>query len=162
MDISLVLAGEADLPALNDLARAVSRYPDSLWDDSYPDEALLRRDVEQKGLYRVEADGRLAGMIALERDEEDLGLVWPTADENPCMLSRLAIHPAFHGKGLLEPVFLAAVKQCGALGYRTLRLLVAAELERVIRVYERCGFTRAGEARLWGEDYFLYEKSLRP
>ncbi len=159
MRIAFIPAAEADLPELLALARAAAQAPGSHWDETYPDEAMLRWDLDHGALYRIEDGGTLVGLISLCRDE-DKALSWPTADENACMLSRLGLHPDYQGKGLLEPVFAGAVAYCGTLGYRTLRLLVATDLDRLIRVYARCGFTRVGQVHLWDQDFFQYEQSF--
>lgn len=159
MDIQLISATMAELPELLTLCRLASRAPGSHWDEDYPNEETLRWDVEHGALFRIEGDGRLMGMISLARDEDE-GISWPTRDENACMMSRLGLHPDYQGKGLLESVFLAAVAHCKALGYRTLRLLVATDLARAIRVYERCGFSRVRQVHLWEQDFYQYEQVL--
>lgn len=160
MDIQFIPANEQDLPVLLSLARAASQAPDSHWDEDYPTAEDLQTDIQQGALYRIEVDGAQVGMIAMGRDEDEATFGWPTQDENACMLSRLAIHPTHQGKGLLEPVFAAAVAHCKTLGYRTLRLLVVTDLPRLFRVYERCGFVRCGSASMWGQDFYQYEQVL--
>lgn len=160
MNIQFLPAAEADLPALLELCRLASQVPDSNWDEEYPTAEDLRADIRQGALYRIEVDGAQVGMIAMGPDEDEAAFTWPTQDENACMLSRLAIHPDHQGKGLLEPVFAAAVDHCRALGYHTLRLLVVTELQRLFRVYERCGFVRCGAADMWGQNFYQYEQVL--
>ena len=159
MNIQLIPAGCSDLPALLSLCRLAAQAPGSHWDEDYPDEETLRWDIDHQALYRIEGGGSLMGLISLCRDEDE-DIAWPTRDENACMLSRLGLHPDFQGKGLLEPVFSSAVACCAQLGYRTLRLLVATDLTRAIRIYERCGFTRVGQADLWGQHFYQYERVL--
>ncbi len=157
--IELRLATEDELPSLLELARAAASALGSHWDETYPDMEPLQWDIDHHALYRIEADGAVIGLISLSRDQDE-GMTWPGQDENACMLARLGLHPDHQGQGLLEPVFSAAVSHCKALGYRTLRLLVATDLQRLIRVYERCGFVRVGAVHLWGHDFFQYQKIL--
>ena len=159
MNITFTPAAESDLPELLSIARAAAKAPGSHWGEDYPDEETLRWDMDRKALYRIEGDGALMGLISLCRDEVE-ELTWPTQDENACMMSRLGLHPDYQGKGLLFPVFSGAVAQCRALGYRTLRLLVATNLSRLFRVYGRCGFTRVGQVHLWDQDFYQYEFRL--
>lgn len=159
MNLQFIPATDADLPELLALAQLSTRAPDSHWDENYPDEETLRWDISQNALYRIEQGGTLIGMIAMGADEDE-DMDWPTQDEHACMLSRLGLHPDHQGKGLLEPVFSGAVAHCKTLGYHTLRLLVATDLERLIRIYERCGFTRCGEVHLWGQHFYQYEQVL--
>lgn len=160
MEIQFIPAAETDLPALLQLCRLASQAPDSHWNDDYPDEANLQTDIRQGSLYRIDVDGTQIGMIAMGPDEDDDAFTWPTEDNNACMMSRLAIHPDFQGKGLLEPVFSGAVSHCRKLGFRTLRLLVVTDLSRLFRVYERCGFTRCGTTSMWGQEFYQYEQVL--
>lgn len=157
MTITFTPAAEADLPQLLALARAASQAPGSHWDDSYPDRAILLGDIERRGLYRVLCGGAPLGMIAMGHLEELQDLPWPTADENACELSRLCLHPDCQGRGLLGTVLTQALEYGRSLGYRTFRLLVSTDFGRIIRVYERCGFSRVGQVHLWGGDYFQYE-----
>ena len=159
MNIVFTPAAESDLPELLALARAAAKAPGSHWGEDYPDEEVLRWDMDHKGLYRVEGDGVLMGLISLCRDDVE-ELTWPTPDENACMMSRLGLHPDYQGKGLLLPVFSGAVEQCRALGYRTAHLLVSTDLPRLFRIYERCGFARVGRVHLWGQDFYQYESRL--
>ena len=160
MNIQFFPATESNLPDLLALCRLASQAPDSHWDEEYPCEEDLQADIRQGALFRITVDGTQIGMIAMGPDEDEDVFAWPTHDENACMLSRLAIHPDYQGKGLLEPVFAASVAHCKVLGYRTLRLLVVTELSRLFRVYERCGFVRCGEVSMWGQDFYQYEQIL--
>lgn len=160
MDIQFTPATEADLPALLELCHLAAQAPDSHWDEDYPTEKDLRADIRQSALYRITVDGAQVGMIAMGPDEDEDTFTWPTGDENACMLSRLAIHPDFQGKGLLEPVFSSAVSHCNTMGYRTLRLLVVTDLPRLFRVYERCGFVRCGAVSMWGQEFYQYEQVI--
>ena len=161
MDITLIPAQEPDLPVLLKIARAAACAPGSHWDEDYPDEGILRWDLEHQGLYRIHgAGGALMGLISMGRLEEMQELDWPSQDSHACELSRLGLHPDVQGKGLLEPIFRKAVAHCEALGYRTFRLLAATDYRRVIQVYERCGFSRVGQVHLWGQDFYQYERVL--
>lgn len=160
MNIQFFPAAEADLPALLELCHLASQAPDSHWDEDYPTAEDLQVDIRQGALYRIEVDGAQVGMIAIGPDEDEAAFTWPTQDESACMLSRLALHPDHQGKGLLEPVFAAAVAQCKTLGYHTLRLLVVTDLPRLFRVYERCGFVRCGAVSMWGQNFYQYEQVL--
>lgn len=156
MQITFTPAVEADLPELLALAKAAAKSPGSHWDDDYPDEEMLRWDLDHQALYRIQQDGTLIGLISLCRDEDE-DFTWPSQDENACMLSRLGLHPDYQGQGLLEPVFSGAVAHCRALGYHTLRLLVGTDLERLFQVYARCGFSRVGQVHMWDQDFYQYE-----
>lgn len=160
MNIQFTPATVADLPELLELCRSASQSPDCHWDEDYPTAEDLRADIAQQALFRINVDGAPVGMIAMGPDADEDAFSWPTHDENACMLSRLAIHPDYQGKGLLAPVLSAAVSHCKALGYHTLRLLVVTDLQRLFRVYERCGFVRCGEASMWGQNFYQYEQVL--
>ena len=160
MNIQFIPATETELSALLALCRLASQAPDSHWDEDYPNEEDLRADIRQGALYRIEADGIQVGMIAMGPDEDEDAFTWPTQDENACMLSRLAIHPDFQGKGLLKPVFSGAVSHCKKLGYHTLRLLVVTDLPRLFRIYEHCGFVRCGKVSMWGQEFYQYEQVM--
>jgi len=158
MKFTFVPAVASDLPQLLSLARTASHYPHSHWNDEYPAEENLRDDLTLGALYRIlHEDGTFAGMISMGPPQETGELLWPSPDQNPCEMARLALVPELMGQGHGHEVFSQAVAHGVSLGYRTFRLLVVTDFHRGIRIYEKFGFHRVGKSALWENEYYLYE-----
>ena len=94
-----------DLPALmNLLRRVVSMMRQSnnfQWDEHYPNHDVLREDIEKGQLWVAEVDGLLAGVAALtEEQEPEYAQVGFDLNERVIVTHRLAVDPAFQGRGL--------------------------------------------------------------
>lgn len=161
MEFQFIPASQGDIPALLSLARAAATLPQSHWDETYPNEAILLEDIHRNCLYRIHAENTLVGMICLGKAGELTDLSWPSGDDNACELSRLALIPGLQSRGLGREAFQQALTFGSSLGYQTFRLLVNREFQRGIRIYEACGFANVGAAALWGQSFYLYELSVK-
>lgn len=161
MKFQFIPAAQGDIPDLLSLAREASKLPQSHWDETYPNEAILLEDIRRNCLYRIHAEDALVGMICLGKAGELTDLSWPSGDDNACELSRLALVPTLQSKGLGLEAFQQALTFGKTLGYGTFRLLVNRDFQRGIRIYKTCGFTNVGTADLWGQNFYLYELSLK-
>lgn len=154
-------AAEGDIPELMALVRQNAALPYSHWDEEYPAAENLEYDIRLGALYRIEDEnGTLAGMISMGPPQETDELCWPVETGPVCELSRLALTPALHGQGLGTEAFRQALAYAEGLGYRSFRLLVVTDFSRGIRIYEKLGFARVGEATMWELPYYLYQKIL--
>lgn len=161
MIFHFIPAAEEEIPELMALVRQAAELPYSHWDEEYPAEENLKNDISLGALFRiVDEDGTLAGMISMGPPQETDILPWPEEPNPVCELSRLALTPALHGRGLGTEVFRQALAHAEGLGYRSFRLLVVTDFTRGIRIYEKLGFTRVGEAFLWELPYYQYQKIL--
>src|SRR3954471_18544610 len=65
----------ADLSRVMAIVRAtvdaMGVYGNDQWDDTYPDEARFRRDVDAAALLVAERDGQVIGFITVDQDEPD-------------------------------------------------------------------------------------------
>jgi N-acetylglutamate synthase-like GNAT family acetyltransferase len=70
------------------------------WDDQYPNDAVFEKDVEQGQLWVAEIDGQVAGVAAITTDQEpEYAAVGWDINEVAIVIHRLAVDPAFRGKG---------------------------------------------------------------
>ncbi|MDD3212373.1 MAG: GNAT family N-acetyltransferase, partial [Eubacteriales bacterium] len=119
------------------------------WDwGEYPSEGLLREDVEQKRLYRLDAEGRLAAVFAVcvgQGPEYD-DVPWQFG-VNPVCLHRIALHPECNGKGYARDI-MAFVKQQGKkLGCDCLRVDTYAQNQKALRLFSETTVREAGTFR---------------
>jgi N-acetylglutamate synthase-like GNAT family acetyltransferase len=83
-----------------------------------------------------------AGCVALEQASEDV-----------CYLERLAVLPAFRGKGLGEALVEHAIDKARELGVRRVELGMVAAQEELRRWYEKLGFVVTNVVRFEGMQF---------
>src|SRR3984957_18842191 len=96
------LATENDLPALMELVRRVvplMRAAGNLqWDQNYPNETVLQRDIDLEQLWVAEVSAGIAGVAAVTMDQEpNYAQVGWNIEEPAIVVHRLAVDPAFRG-----------------------------------------------------------------
>ena len=107
------LAIDEDLGALMALLRRVvplMRVAGNLqWDENYPNETVLQRDIDLKQLWIAEIGPDIAGFAAVTMDQEpDYAQVGWDINEPAVVVHRLAVDPAFRGVGVASSLMHAA------------------------------------------------------
>lgn len=161
-DLPLELLGEDSLDEIYKLYRSAVGTDGCVWDESYPDERILREDIENGDLFGIRnGKGRIVAAIARDRDEEtdsldcwDPGLV-PSAE-----LARLVVASEYRNQGMARVLIRQAMKLLARRGYRGVHYLVAEKNEQALRSYRALNFTAVGETDLFGHHFLCYEKEL--
>ena len=102
-----------EVPAVMELVRRVvplMRASGNLqWDSSYPNSTVFGRDVALDQLWVAEEDGRIAGIAAITTDQspEYVNVGWDIL-ETAIVVHRLAVDPAFHGRGIAAALMVQA------------------------------------------------------
>ena len=134
------------------------------WDDTYPNPEVLTQDVEQAQLWVAEEDGRLAGVAAITTDQEpEYAEVGLDPAEPAIVVHRLAVDPAFRGRGVAEALMRQAEDVARERGITALRLDTNTENEATQRLFPKLGYVLAGEIGLSfrpGRRFLCYEKRL--
>ncbi len=134
------------------------------WDDTYPNAEVFAEDVARGQLWIAEEDGRVAGVAAITEDQEpeyaDAGL---DPAEPAIVVHRLAVDPAFRGRGVAADLMRQAEAVARARGIKALRLDTNTENEATRRLFPKLGYVLAGEIGLAfrpGRRFLCYEKRL--
>ena len=165
-NISLRRATAADLPALLALVRQVvplmRAAGNRQWSADYPNDAVFRQDLAKQQLWVAEVAGQLAGVAALTRDQdpEYAQADWDAA--KPALVThRLAVAPAFRGRGVAAALLQQAEVIARAQGLRVLRVDTNSENAATQRLFPKLGYRFAGEITLAfrpGLRFWCYEK----
>jgi ribosomal protein S18 acetylase RimI-like enzyme len=163
------LATRDDLPALMGLMRRV--VPLMLaagnlqWDETYPDQAVLQRDIDLGQLWVADAETRIAGLAAVTMDQEpDYVQVGWDINEPAVVVHRLAVDPAFRGAGIAGALMQKAEQVAAERGIIVLRVDTNTQNAATQRLFPKLGYQLAGEIDLQfrpGLRFFCYEKRLR-
>jgi len=162
------LATKDDLPSLTALVRRVvplMRATGNLqWDETYPNDAVFQRDIELDQLWVAVVDGRIAGLAAVTMDQEpDYIQVGWNIEEPAIVVHRLAVDPAFRGKGAAGALMQKAEEVAVKRGITILRVDTNTQNEATQRLFPKLGYVLAGEISLEfrpGLRFLCYEKRL--
>ena len=134
------------------------------WDSDYPNPAVFERDVELAQLWIAEMEGQIAGIAAITTDQEPeyANVGWDIA-ELAIVVHRLAVDPAFQGKGIAAALMQQAEAVARSRGIAILRVDTNTQNQATQKLFPKLGYLFAGEIGLSfrGELRFLcYEKRL--
>ena len=134
------------------------------WDNEYPNAEVFERDVELDQLWVAEIDGRIAGVAAITTDQEaEYAQVGFDINETAIVTHRLAVDPAFQGKGVAEALMIQAETVAKARKINVLRVDTNTQNVATQKLFPKLGYVLAGEIGLSfrpGLKFKCYEKRL--
>jgi ribosomal protein S18 acetylase RimI-like enzyme len=124
-------ATPADAPRLRELVRAAyAKYVERMGREPRP----MRQDydavVRDLDVTVAEVDGAVAGLVALEHDDEEGGFV----------VDNVAVHPAHHGTGIGRALLEHAEAEARRRGYEELLLYTHSTMTENLGLYTRIGY----------------------
>jgi GNAT superfamily N-acetyltransferase len=161
-------ATSADIPALLDLIKRVvplmHESGNFQWDEHYPNETVFSNDIAKQQLWIALVEAQLAGLAALTEDQEpEYAQVGFDPSERAIVTHRLAVDPAFQGKGVAVALLNQAEQLALDRGIAFLRVDTNSENQATQRLFPKLGYQYAGEITLGfrqGLRFLAYEKRL--
>lgn len=132
------------------------------WDEIYPTAELLDTDLKNEQLYVAETDnGNVAAAVVLN---EECHPDYQTADwkgrEPHVIVHRLCVSPAAQGGGVGRGLMQAVETWSRERGYADIRLDAFSLNPHALRMYDRLGYVKRGEATWRKGLFYLMEKQL--
>ncbi len=132
------------------------------WDDDYPNLAVFESDLENRVLWVGEVDQRIAGVAAITTDQyaEYANVGWDVS-ERAIVVHRLAVDPAFRGRGVAAALMHQAELVAIEKGIQVLRVDTDTQNQATQKLFPKLGYMCAGEIGLGfrpGLRFFCYEK----
>jgi GNAT superfamily N-acetyltransferase len=160
-------AREADMPAVYAVFRDAIEHMNHSgifqWDDIYPTPAILDDDRAKGQLYVAEDEaGRVAGVVVLSEEchPDYQTAAWQYG--GPCLIvHRLCVSPSAQGKGVGRALMLSVENWAREKGYADIRLDAFSRNPHALRLYDRLGYVRRGEATWRKGLFYLLEKPVR-
>ena len=154
-----------DAPAVYALYRSLLDTPYCTWNEEYPDEELVREDVQGgKTLVMRTPSGEIAAAIALITPEDEPEYAelapWDAAVKQWGIPARLGVAKGWQGKGLAARMLTAAMDEARRAGCDGVQFLVSRDNPIAQRAYDRLGFDVCGEAEAWDGHWLCYQKRL--
>ena len=161
LEISKALSGDAEeITAIYD---SLKGSPGCTWDEEYPTLEFVRNDIENRNsLYKVTDGGRIVAAAYLgEFEEKERPECFDKSMRRLGEISRVGVRREYHRKGVAFGLITHLLGEAEKLGYDGAVLLVGTENYAAMRLYEKAGFERCGEAFLYETHWFCYQYRLK-
>jgi len=135
------------------------------WDDEYPNEEVVKADIESDDHYVLEVDGTVVGTVVLDsnQDEQYKTVHWKTRNDAVFVIHRLSVHPDYQGQGIGYQLCKFAEKVAREKEMKSIRLDAYAGNPGSNHLYQKLGYTRANGFcyfRRKAIPFYCYEKVL--
>jgi len=131
-------------------------YPGCTWSLAYPNAENVARDLNNGSLWCLKVNGELAGAVSIGVSGDVAALGW--APQNPAELARLAVSPAYQGRGYASQLIAHALAIARARGHDGVILLVNPQHGEARHLYEKFGFIPDGEVFGWEHVWLRYQQ----
>lgn len=132
------------------------------WDEVYPDEAVLQKDIEKSQLYVGIVDEQIAVIYVLnqECEAEYKNGNWKYENKPFCVVHRLCVNPLFQNRGIGRAAMLHIEKELAERGISAIRLDAFTENPFALKLYSNLGYSQVGYADWRKGRFCLMEKYL--
>lgn len=160
LDLNFRPAKEAETGELLALYKAVVGRPFCVWDDEYPNLAVIKQDITEDNLFVLENAGRIIGAVSVVPETETDTAKKLSAGRKAGEFARVVIHPDLQGRRLSCALVSNVLQVMRKRGYEMVYIEVALKNIPAQRLYNGFGFKTVGEAELWGNRYYICELAL--
>jgi ribosomal protein S18 acetylase RimI-like enzyme len=132
------------------------------WDDQYPNRDILKEDIEKEQLYIVTLNSSIITVYVLneEYDEQYRNGNWSSDKLSFRIIHRLCVNPNYQNMGLGGKVLNHIEQELKDNGIQSVRLDVFSKNPFALRLYEKLGYQKVGEAYWRKGTFHLMEKIL--
>lgn len=159
-------AVESDFPAIFEVYKDVINHMLAngiyQWDDLYPNEDILKTDIEQKTMYLCEIENVIVAVFVLSREcdlEYEIG-DWQHKHSSFSVVHRLCVNPDFQGMGVGTQAMLYAESILKDGGIDSVRLDAFSQNPAALRFYGKLGYSKVGQVNFRKGLFYLFEKKL--
>lgn len=156
-------AAASDRDAVWMVWRACAMEADCCWDDRYPNEDVLKADLDSRHLFTLTDQGAVIGSVSLfpSDDLEKHGFPFTPA-ERVLMLTRLCVHPARQRQGVGLQLLRQAETQATRDGAQAIHCLCDVLNAPGLALFTSGHYRDVCRAALYGDHFAVFEKILPP
>lgn len=132
------------------------------WDDIYPNEGVVRNDINEGNLYIYIEGNNIKAFITLNelQDKEYESINWKFNEGKILTIHRLCVDPKHKGNGIAT-VLIKYAEQVGIdKGYASIRLDAFKQNRHACGLYIKNGYEERGTVRFRKGEFFCFEKKL--
>jgi RimJ/RimL family protein N-acetyltransferase len=132
------------------------------WDEIYPNENVLINDIRKKQMYKVIIDNNIISIFVLnkEYDNEYSNGIWEYNGNNFMVLHRLCVNIEYQNKGFGTKTMIRTEEYLKNNGIESIRLDTFSKNKSALKLYEKLGYKKTGEANWRKGLFYLLEKVL--
>ncbi|SMC18723.1 Acetyltransferase (GNAT) family protein [Clostridium acidisoli DSM 12555] len=132
------------------------------WDNIYPTKEILKEDILKGEMFLGVVDNKMACAFVLnsDYDEEYINGNWKYRNESFSIVHRLCVNPDFQNQGIGTQSMILIEKMLRKDGIESIRLDAFSLNPAALRLYEKIGYVRVGEANWRKGLFYLYEKKI--
>ena len=151
------------LDLIGDAIQAMEKSGIHQWDEVYPNEFIIAKDIETKTMYGIHTDQILSGIIVLNNVESPLyeSISWKYEDESPLVVHRLCVHPYFQNKGIAKKLMQFAEDFALRHHYKTIRLDAFVENPLAEKIYRKMNYEERGIMKARKGNFYCFEKEIK-
>lgn len=155
---------------INDLKPISKMYSDAIdnlnnvgiyqWDEIYPNELTLKEDIEKQELYKIISDDHLLGAVVINQDTDAEYSNGHFEDDNYAVIHRLCVAPEYQHQKIGYHAMTLIENRLKEQGVRSIRLDAFSENPYSLKMYEKLGYRKVGNAQWRKGLFYLFEKQL--
>jgi GNAT superfamily N-acetyltransferase len=132
------------------------------WDEVYPNENILENDITKNQMYKIIMGNNIISVFVLnkEYDKEYLDGNWEYNGNNFIVLHRLCVNIEYQNKGFGMKTMLHIEEYLRNNGTTSIRLDAFSKNQNALKLYNKLGYKKAGEANWRKGLFYLVEKLL--
>jgi ribosomal protein S18 acetylase RimI-like enzyme len=132
------------------------------WDKIYPNTNILKNDILKSQMYKIVLDNTIVSVFVLnqECEEEYSTGNWEYKGKNFMVLHRLCVNNKFQNRGFGTKTMLYMEEYLKNNGIKSMRLDVFSENPIALKLYNKLGYKKTGEANWRKGLFYLFEKKL--
>lgn len=133
-----------------------------MWDETYPNKAVLENDLAKESLFVGTLGGKVAACYVIndDCDEDYVNGSWQYPDTRYRFGHRLCVDTRLQGRGLASQVMEHVEEQLRAEGVESFRFEASADNPVSLALYEKHGYKCVGEMHWDIGVFYLMEKLL--
>ncbi|MBR9921104.1 MAG: GNAT family N-acetyltransferase [Bacteroidetes bacterium] len=114
------------------------------WHNDYPGEKALRKDLNQSSLFLYEINSQIVGSVVLDtqQDPQYKDIAWQYESEKVLVIHRLAVDPAFSGRGIAQSLCKLCEQVGQEAGFEVIRLDAFRANDRSNIFYQKMGYRK--------------------
>lgn len=132
------------------------------WDEEYPTPEILKEDIINKEMFLGIIDGKVATVAVVNQQYDDAynKVQWQYKDKSFAIIHRLVVNVEFQNHGVAKTMMKEIEDILKEQKIETVRLDAFSLNPYALKMYEKIGYVKRGEA-VWRKGlFYLYEKKL--
>lgn len=133
------------------------------WDEVYPNKEILMDDIIKGEMFLGEIKNEIASVCVINReyDEEYQNGKWNYSEATYSILHRLCVNPFLQNNGIGTKTLSQMEALLKEEGTESIRLDAFSLNPYALRMYEKLGYLKVGEAHFRKGLFYLYEKKIK-